>query len=375
MFVFANFGLNHTYPMTDIMAHIRHKVDGRTVHRRHFVKRDGRDIFLYGYQPHTLKALPEDSGDVAKGGELRYHPLRDEWNIYAPHRQNRTFKPSTADNPLAPSISGGAPTEIPFADFELAVFENKFTSLHSEAPRPANIDGVTLSRAGGRCDVIVYGPEPIGNLSTIGQDKRRLLLAAWNDRYETLFDQGCEFVLPFENRGDEVGVTLHHPHGQIYAFPFIPRVQQDAMKAFEAGYDLAAAIKTFTPDFGVAQAGGMTAFCPPFARFPFETWITPNEPTRGPWDFSEEGLDGFAHLLGDITRRYDEYFQRPTAYMLSLHAAPLKADDRFHFTAQFYPLLRAPGRIKYLASVEQSTGAFTVDVMPETAAKTLRALS
>jgi len=360
--------------MTDTLAHIRHKTEGRTVHRRHFVKRDGRDLFLYGYEPHSLTPLHEDDGAVAKGGELRYHPLRGEWNIYAPHRQNRTFKPSSADNPLAPSIPDGAPTEIPFTDFELAIFENKFTSLHIEAPRPIGIDGLKLMRAGGRCDVIVYGPEDKGNLHTIGQDKRRLLLAAWNDRYQTLFNQGCEFVLPFENRGDEVGVTLHHPHGQIYAFPFIPRVQQEAMKAFEGGYNLAADIKNFKTDYGVSQAGGMTAFCPPFARFPFETWIAPNERARGPWDFTEEGLDGFAHLLGDITRRYDEYFQRPTAYMLSLHAAPLNADESFHFTAQFYPLLRSPSRVKYLASVEQSTGAFTVDVMPEMAAKTLRAL-
>ncbi len=360
--------------MTDLLAQIRHKTEGRRVHRRHFVKRDGRDLFLYGYKPHTLEPQAEDEGAVAKGGELRYHPLRDEWNIYAAHRQNRTFKPSAAENPLAPTSPGGAPTEIPFADFELAVFENKFTSLHDDAPLPDVIDGVKFMRAGGRCDVIVYGPEDSGNLHTIGQDKRRLLLAAWNDRYETLFNQGREFVLPFENRGDEVGVTLPHPHGQIYAFPFVPRVQRDAMNAFEAGYSLAADIKIFKPDYGVTQAGGLTAFCPPFARFPFETWIAPNEPLRGPWDFNEEQLDGFAHMLGDITRRYDEYFQRPTAYMLSLHAAPLKADDRFHFTAQFYPLLRAPGRVKYLASVEQSTGAFTVDVMPEMAAKTLRAL-
>jgi len=213
-----------------------------------------------------------------------------------------------------------------------------------------------------------------GNLQSLGQDKRRLLLAAWIDRYETLFAQGCEFVLPFENRGDEVGVTLHHPHGQIYAFPFVPQVQEKAMSAFEKGYDLAADIQTFKTDYAVAEAGGITAFCPPYARFPFETWIAPDIRARGPWEFNADQLDGFAHLLGDMTRRYDEYFQRPTAYMLSLHAAPLRADDSFHFTAQFYPLLRAPSRVKYLASVEQATGTFTVDVMPEMAAKTLRSL-
>lgn len=360
--------------MTTIPLYPQRPLNGQSVHRRHFVKRDGRDLFLYGYQPHTLKPLPQEAGAVAKGGELRHHPLRNEWNIYAPHRQNRTFKPSSADNPLAPSTIGGEPTEIPFEDFELAVFENKFTSLHVEAPQPTDIGGVKRGRASGRCDVIVYGPKDFGNLYTIGQKKRRLLLSAWNDRYTTLYDQGAEFVLPFENRGDEVGVTLHHPHGQIYAFPFIPRVQKDAMNAFNKGYDLGAELQNYKADYGVAHAGGMTAFCPPFARFPFETWITPDECTRGPWDFNEDQFDGFAHLLGDITRRYDEYFQRPTAYMLSLHAAPRSADERFHFTAQFYPLLRSPSRVKYLASVEQSTSTFTVDVMPEMAAKTLRAL-
>jgi len=362
-------------PMTDVLAHIiEEETRHPTVHRRHFVKADGRDLFLYGYKPHDLPALPESHDDVAKGGELRRHPLRGEWNIYAAHRQNRTFKPSAADNPLAPSVPGLPPTEIPFTDFELAVFENKFTSLHAQAPHPNSVDGLELAPAHGRCDVIVYGPKAEGNLHTLGQAKRRLLLAAWNDRYETLFDQGCQFVLPFENRGDEVGVTLHHPHGQIYAFPFIPQVQQKAMSAFDKGYDLAADIQRYKDDYSVAQAGGVTAFCPPFARFPFETWIAPDISARGPWDFNEDQLDGFAHLLGDMTRRYDEYFQRPTAYMLSLHAAPKEANDSFHFTAQFYPLLRAPGRVKYLAAVEQATGAFTVDVMPEMAAKTLRSL-
>lgn len=351
-----------------------YKSGRRDIHRRHVIKRDGRDLFLYGYHTHSLDILPEDNADVAKGGELRFHPLRQEWNIYAPHRQNRTFKPSAADNPLAPSVPNQAPTEIPFEDFELAIFENKFTSLHPEAPPVDALLGLERGRAAGRCEVIVYGPEETGNLHAMGQDKRRLLIAAWNDRYAALFEQGCDFIMPFENRGDEVGVTLPHPHGQIYAFPFVPRVQQDAMNAFNAGYNLASNMKTFKPDYSVTEAGGLTAFCPPYARFPFETWIAPDDCLRGPWNFNEEQLDGFAHLLGDMTRRYDEYFQRPTAYMLSLHAAPRNASDSFHFTAQFYPLLRAPGRVKYLASVEQATGAFTVDVMPEMAAETLRAL-
>lgn len=292
----------------------------------------------------------------------------------SPHRQNRTFKPSAADDPLAPSKWGKPPTEIPFTDFELAVFENMFTSLHAEAPRPTVPSGVQSQRALGRCDVVVYGTDGTGSLYSIGQAKKRLLITAWIDRHQNLFIQGCKFVMPFENRGDEVGVTLSHPHGQIYAFPFIPRVEKDAVQSFANGYNLGKDISNYKPDCGVASAGDMEAYCPPYARFPFEVWVAPKTRKAGPWEFNETELDGFASLLGDITRRYDEYFQHPTAYMLSLHAAPIGSEDTFHFTAQFYPLLRAPGHVKYLAAVEQSTCTFTVDVIPEMAAQTLRAL-
>ena len=345
-------------------------VAGRPVYRRDFRKRDARPLFLYGYAPHTEAPQPEETGAVAKGGELRFHPLRREWNVYAPHRQNRTFKPSAADDPLAPTQPGGAATEIPFTDFELAVFENKFTSLHREAPAPPIVPGVDTARALGHCDVVVYTPEGEGDLHSIGQSRRRLLLSAWNDRYAALFAQGLDFVFPFENRGEAVGVTLHHPHGQIYAFPFTPKVQAHAAESFADGYRLSDHMRGVAADHGVAEAGGVRATCPPFARFPFETYLTCDRPVRGPWEMSEAELDGFAHLLGDITRRYDALFGQATPYMLTLHAAPQSA-EAWEFSAQVYPLLRAPGRTKYLASVEQGTGAFTVDVMPQAAAQAL----
>jgi len=360
--------------MTEKLDTLSQTVATKPVYKRHFEKADGRDLFLYGYSPHTEAPLPEDAGNIAKGGELRWHPLRQEWNVYAAHRQNRTYKPSSADNPLAPSAKGKPSTEIPFTDFELAVFENKFTSFHQEAPAAHIIENLKSGRATGRCEVVVYSPEAKGSLATVGQEKRRLLIAAWIDRYQALFDMGCKYVLPFESRGDEVGVTLHHPHGQIYGFPFVPKPQKAAVRAFAEGYNLTGEIDRYITQFGVANAGPMTAVCMPYARFPFETWIAQRERVAGPWDMSEEALDAFAFLLGDITRRYDEYFQSPTAYMLGLHAAPADAPENFHFTAQFYPILRAPGRVKYLASVEQHTSVMTVDVMPENAAEILRAL-
>ena len=346
-------------------------VNGRAVHRRHTVKTDGRDLFLYGYEAHSGPRVPGEDLQTTTGSELRRHPLRGDWSIYAAGRQNRTYKPSAAANPLAPSKPGAPLTEIPFEDFELAVFSNRFPSLYPSAAAPQT-SSVETHAATGACEVIVYSPQAEGSLATLSQDRRRLLLEAWIDRYEAMFSAGCAFVLPFENRGDEVGVTLHHPHGQIYGFPIIPQPQQVALDAFENGYDLASEVEAWGAAYQIARAGGMVSYAPRFARFPYEVWISAQSPVSGPWAFTEDQADGFAHLLGDTVRRYDTFFGRETPCMLSLHAAPYGRDGRFQFTAQFYPLLRAPDRVKYLASVEQSTGVFTVDIMPNQAAEKLR---
>ncbi|MEO0973254.1 MAG: hypothetical protein AAFX85_09175, partial [Pseudomonadota bacterium] len=95
-----------------------HPVAGETVHRRSYRRADGRLIHLYGYTAHTGTPTPQTAEPLPRGAELRWHPLREEWNVYAAHRQHRTFKPAAADNPLAPTQPGGPLTEIPFDDFE-----------------------------------------------------------------------------------------------------------------------------------------------------------------------------------------------------------------------------------------------------------------
>lgn len=345
---------------------------GGAAYKRSFTKADSRMLYLYGREPHALDALPQDKDNIATGAEVRFHPLRGEWNIYAAHRQNRTFKPAASDDPLAPTQPDGPNTEIPFTDFELAIFENKFSALHPLAPAPSPLNGILSEPAKGACEVVVYTPDSTGSLHTIGQDRRCLLISAWLDRYAALFARGCNYVLPFENRGEEVGATLHHPHGQIYGFDKVPQVQQRAIDAFADGYNLTGEIDQCMPEYGLASSEGMAAFCPRFARFPYEVWIAPEQRREGLWDCTEGELEGLAELLGDITRRYDAFFGRPTPYMFALHCAPRQGAQHYHFTAQFYPLLRGPDRVKYLASVEQHTGTFTVDVMPESAVEALR---
>ena len=359
-------------PVTSGPQALARSVGGEHVYLREHRKADGRMLRLYGRTPHALSPLPESADPIAQGGELRYHPLRAEWNVYAAHRQNRTFKPSAADDPLAPTSEGGVETEIPFSDFELAIFENKFAAFHHSADNATDLTGIASEPAKGACDVVVYAPDSSGSLHSIGQDRRQVLIAALIDRYQALFEQGCNYVLPFENRGDEVGVTLHHPHGQIYGFERVPLIQQRAIDAFASGYDLAAEIDESFPDYGLGTKGGVAAFVPRFARFPYEVWLAPEQRRQGPWDCSDEELDGLSHWLGEITRRYDALFEQPAATMMAFHAAPKGGSEGYHFTVQFYPLLRAKGRVKYLASVEQHTGTFTVDVMPESAVAALR---
>ncbi|WOI53292.1 hypothetical protein [Parvularcula sp. LCG005] len=347
--------------------------DGRSFHRRDHQKADGRMLYLYGYDMPKGEPRPDSLEGAGPGAELRWHPLRGEWSVYAAHRQNRTFMPSKADDPLAPTTPDGPLTEVEFSDFEVAVFQNRFASLHPDATMPeAMPPGTDGGAANGDCEVVVFSPEAEGNLGTLDQDRRRLLVSVWNDRYEAMSKRGLAYTMPFESRGAEVGVTLQHPHGQIYAFPFIPQVQKVAADAFADGYDLGAPLEDWFPTYGVERAGPLMAIVPPYARYPYEVWITGARRVAGPWEYTPEEFDAYAHLLGSVTRCYDALFGQATPTMMSLQAAPKGYDGSFHFWTQFFCLLRAPGRLKYLASVEQATSVFTVDVMPEQAAKQLR---
>ncbi|MEL7016365.1 MAG: galactose-1-phosphate uridylyltransferase [Pseudomonadota bacterium] len=359
-------------------------VNGACAHVRRAEKPDGRALFVYGRGPHNLSMASENLDGGPKDAQLRWHPLRQEWSVYAAGRQNRTFKPSLSDDPLAPmrnSVDGSAiVTEIPFEDFELAIFENRFPSFASSGETELGSQsvltvptGVKTRAATGRCEVVVYTSAATGSLATLTDDRRILLVQAWIDRFAALYRGGARFVLPFENRGDAVGVTLAHPHGQIYAFSIIPRVQRDAASAFASGYSLADEMGRWD-DYMVAEKDGLAVFAPPFARFPFELWIAPTARRAHLADHSDQELTAFAWLLGEVTRRYDTYFGRDTPYMMSVQASPVDAQDHWHFTTQFYPLLRSPDKIKYLATVEQATGLFTVDVLPEETAKIFRAL-
>lgn len=309
---------------------------------------------------------------------LRWHPFRRQWVAYAAARQTRTFKPAAGDCPLCPAGSGVAPGEIPFEAFDIAVFENRFPAFSAQADQSSVPAGLPVDAAPskGACEVVVYSSRHTGSLADIGQANREILLAAWTDRYlDLLARPEIQTVLPFENRGEEVGVTLHHPHGQIYAFPFIPPVFEETLRAFAEGASLTGLTDPACAPYQVADKASMAALVPPFARFPYETWIVPRRPVAGPWEFSAEEAHDFAALIGETVARYDALFNRVFPYILSLHAAPKGHEAGFEFHAQFYPLLRTADKLKYLAGVEQAAGTFLMDALPEETAAHLRDLT
>ena len=342
------------------------------VHRRHHVKTDGRDLFLYSRTPHML-APTNDLDPVAKPEpHMRWHPLRREWVAYATNRQNRTYKPPPEYCPLCPVKPGAYPGEIPFETFDVAVFENRFPSFHLDATTAPALP-IETKPGVGRCEVVIYSPDHVGSLATISQDRRELLIHAWADRLTDLLGRPeIDYVLPFENRGEAVGVTLHHPHGQIYGFSFLPPVVEKMVSAFRE----APVLETLRNDAGTAyDIGGnerCVAFVPPFARFPFESWIAMRAFHPGPWTFDADDIVSLADLIGRVVTGYDRLFGAAMPYIMVLYAAPKGEELRFPFHIQFLPFQRSADKLKYLAGCEQGAATFLADVAPEAMADRLR---
>ena len=335
-----------------------------------FMMPDGRLLHLYGAFSGTPEWPPAEGIHEHGFSHRRWHPVRREWVIYSAHRQTRTYKPATDACPLCPEAPDG---EIPVKDFSIAVFDNRFSSFQKDCPKPPPLVGLDLpvDSAAGNCEVIVYSAEHKASMSTLSQDRRELLVKVWGDRVlASMRMPAVQTVMPFENRGEEAGVTLHHPHGQIYAFSYLPPIIETMAQSFRGGYDLTK-LTSSTPH-EIAQTGSMAAFVPPFARFPYEVWIVPKIFRASPADLTANETSDCARLLAFVAKKYDTFFNRNCPYVMIVYVAPRGMEDFFPFHIQFYPLLRAPNKLKFVAGIELGAGSFLVDILPETAAQSLR---
>ena len=320
--------------------------------------------------------------------ELRWHPLVGQWVITATERQERTFLPPKDYCPLCATKPGAFPTEIGEEAYDVVVFENKFPSLRPEPPAPA-IDGTEfepVAPAAGVCEVVCYTPNHESTLAE--QPIRRIehLIQVWTDRFKSLGDRPeVKYVFEFENKGREIGVTMFHPHGQIYSYPFIPPIierELDQARAHreKTSRNLLLDIVKSEVDDGrriIAQNDSFVAYIPFFARYPYEVHITATRP--GVTSFTEfEPADRkrLALILKQILVAYDNLWDFSLPYIMSIHQRPTDGQDYagiYQFHIEFYPPYRTKDKLKYLAGSEAGVGAYINDTLAEEKAKDLRA--
>lgn len=307
--------------------------------------------------------------------------------MFAPHRQDRTFLPAGDDCPLCPTLPGRPPTEILLPAFDVVVFENRFPALVRDPPAPSvrGSDLYPVAPAAGGNEVVVYSDDHDRSLAQLGVARIAAVIDVWADRYDALGRRSeVAYVFVFENRGVAVGVTIHHPHGQIYGYPEIPPVARRELDMANThmathgtcvycdvvGQELAAG------DRVVASNTHFVAFVPFAARFPYEIHLgaVAHRPNLTHLDRDER--TALAELLQRVLLGYDALFGFPLPYVMSMHQQPTDGGDHAavsHLHIELTPLHRTADRLKYLAGSELGAGAFVNDTAPEQTAARLRA--
>ncbi|WP_327675109.1 galactose-1-phosphate uridylyltransferase [Kitasatospora sp. NBC_00458] len=354
---------------------------------------DGRELIYFdrGEAPAGRDAAdlrPLDA--AAPSSEVRLDPLTGAWVTVAAHRQVRTYHPPADQCPLCPSRDGRL-SEIPAADYQVAVFENRFPSLAGNPAthpvQPTSGDPLHTTRPGtGRCEVVCFTADHSASFADLDEDRARLVLDAWTDRTAELSAlEGVRQVYCFENRGPEIGVTLAHPHGQIYALPFTtPRtarmIEQAARHRAATGRNLfedLVAAERADGERVVLAGEHWTAFVPFAARWPYEVHLHPHR--RVP-DLTGLDEDERAELPGvylELLRRFDRLFgdaerHVPAPYISAWHQAPTVDGGELALHLELFTVRRTADKLKYLAGTESGMEAFMNDVAPEDAARRLR---
>lgn len=360
-------------------------------HRSHFLA-DGREAVFFSDRGHPPVETVEDRRPLdarSTGGEVRFDRLTGEWVAVAAHRQARTYLPPADQCPLCPS-TGQRASEIPAENFDVVVFENRFPSLgpqlgdlpDSRGAESRPLWGVPYP-ASGRCEVVVFTPDHLGSFASLDFERSRTVVEAWAQRTEVLSSiPGVRHVFPFENRGEQIGVTLHHPHGQIYAYPYpAPHAARlsDRSKAHlqSTGRALMGEVladEVAAGDRMVIEGRYFSAYVPYASRWPVEVHLVPHRQVPDLAALSGSERDELAVVYRELIQRVDALYPTPTPYIAAWHQTPTTGADReagwLHL--QLTSPRRAEDKLKFLAGSEAAMGAFINDVTAEQTAARLR---
>lgn len=333
---------------------------------------DGRELIYYDLRDDAVRDAVDRRplGRISSSSEIRHDVLLGDAVAVASHRQDRTYHPPADECPLDPT-AGDRLTEIPAADYDVVVFENRFPSLSGES---------------GRCEVVCFTSDHDASFADLSDEQAALVLDVWTDRTAELAElPQVEQVFPFENRGEEIGVTLGHPHGQIYAYPFAtPRTESmlHSAAAHRAAtghnlFDDLVARERGDGDRIVLSTEHWTAFVPYAAHWPYEVHLYPARRVPDLRGLDDGARAEFPRVYLELLRRFDRIFgpdQPRTPYVSAWHQAPFHAPAREEFALhlELFTIRRTSGKLKFLAGSESGMSVFINDVPPEAAANRLR---
>jgi len=344
---------------------------------------DGRDIFYFDDAGSSLPAIRlGDKREVDSRpatAELRHDVLTGDWITVASHRQKRAFLPPAHSCPLCPTSETNL-SEVP-DNFDVVVFENKGPAFGPELGTISNPDAASpfgfASQSFGRCEVVVFSPEHEGSLGSMPVSRIETVIQAWRSRTAEIQKlDGVVQVFPFENRGQDIGVTLHHPHGQIYSYPFVTPTTKKLLAQVEShGGDFFKELVEFESgsDRVVVETENFIVFVPYAARWPIELHLLPKHAMSDFTELRDEEVSELGALYKKILTALDNLYGKPIPYISAWHQAPLvEGREKIRLMLQITSPLRDADKLKYLAGSESAMGAFVGDVAPEETAARLR---
>ncbi|MFC9984907.1 galactose-1-phosphate uridylyltransferase [Microbacterium keratanolyticum] len=357
---------------------------------------DGRELIYFDDADTTLGPVRGVDARVLdprpETATMRQDILTGDWITFATKRQNRVMMPGADADPLAPQTASN-PSEVP-SMYDVAVFENRSPSFGPAlaeavggapaAPNaPRGLDDLAALGLGrtrtsvGRCEVVCFSPEHAGSFGTQSATRARTVIEAWADRTAALSAlPGIEQVFPFENRGEAIGVTLPHPHGQIYAYPYVtPRTARLLDSIDRTAPDLFARVLEFeqASERVVLRGEHWTAFVPFAARWPLEVQLMPHRHVPDFAALNDAERDELAPLYLRLLRGVDALYETPTPYIAAWHQAPVHVGrDSVRLRLELTSPRRAADKLKFLAGSEAAMSAWTAEILPEETADRLR---
>ncbi|MEU9211978.1 galactose-1-phosphate uridylyltransferase [Streptomyces sp. NPDC048415] len=340
---------------------------------------DGRELIYYDSRDDAVRGAVDRRplDPTVTTSEVRRDPLLGDRVAIASHRQGRTYHPPADECPLCPS-QGDRLSEIPDSSYDVVVFENRFPSLAGDS---------------GRCEVVCFTSDHDASFADLTEEQAGLVLEAWTDRTAELSHlPSVEQVFCFENRGAEIGVTLGHPHGQIYGYPFTTPRTALMLRSLAAHKEATGGENLFDEVVARELADGSrvvlasdhwVAFVPYAAHWPYEVHLYPRRRVPDLLGLDEGARTEFPQVYLELLRRFDRIFgegEPPTPYIAAWHQAPFGSleefdgvnRDDFALHLELFTIRRTSGKLKFLAGSESGMSVFINDVPPETAAQRLR---